>query len=66
MPVNLQVESAEINRMRSHYIKIIIAVWRSYARNVFGYSCPVFGSYTKDGELIPSSEMAEVVGIEGR
>jgi hypothetical protein len=65
MPISLQVESAEINRMRSHYIKIIIAVWRSYARNVFGYTCPVFGHYTKEGELIPSSEMAEAVELEG-
>lgn len=66
MPVSLQVESAEINRMRSHYIKMILAVWRSYARNVFGFTCPVFGSYTKDGDLIPSSEMAEIVGLEGQ
>lgn len=64
MPVSLQVESTEINRMRSHYIKMILAVWRSYARNVFGYTCPVFGTYTKDGDLYPSSELAEIVGLE--
>jgi hypothetical protein len=50
--------------MRSHYIKMILAVWRSYARNVFGYTCPVFGTYTKDGDLYPSSELAEIVGLE--
>lgn len=66
MPVSLQVESAEINRMRSHYIKMILAVWRSYSRNVFGSTCPVFGSYTKDGDLIPSAEMAEIVGLDGQ
>ena len=66
MPISLQVESTEINRMRSHYIKMIIAVWKSYARNVFGYTCPVFGSYTLDGDLIPSVELAEIVGIEGQ
>lgn len=54
MPVSLQVESIEINRMRSHYIKIIMAVWRSYCKHVFGATCPVFGSFTKQGELIPS------------
>jgi len=66
MPVSLQVESTEINRMRSHYIKMILAVWRSYARNVFGYTCPVFGTYTKVGDLYPSSELAEIVGLESQ
>lgn len=30
MPVNLQVDSTEVNRLRSHYIKMIVAVWRVY------------------------------------
>lgn len=60
MPVSLQVESIEINRMRSHYIKMIMAVWRSYSKNVFGTTCPVFGSFTKEGELIPSPELVEL------
>lgn len=52
--------------MRSHYIKMILAVWRSYSRHVFGSTCSVFGSYTKDGDLIPSTEMAEIVGLESQ
>lgn len=63
MPVSLQLESTEINRMRSHYIKIVLSVWRSYARNCFGTTCPIFGSYTKDGNIWPSSELAELSGI---
>jgi len=64
MPVSLQVESIEINRMRSHFIKIILNVWRSYARNVFGTTCPVFGSFTNEGDLIPSPELAELACLE--
>lgn len=64
MPVSLQVESTEINRMRSHYIKMILAVWRAYSKHVFGTTCPVFGSFTTDGDLTPSPELCELAGIE--
>ena len=64
MPVSMQVESTEINRMRSHYIKMIHQVWKSYSRNVFGTVCPVFGTFSKDGDLIlPSVELCDISGI---
>ena len=64
MPVSLQVESTEINRMRSHYIKMIHSVWRAYSKLLFGSTCPVFGSFTEDGDIIPSAELCEIAGIE--
>jgi hypothetical protein len=64
MPVSLQVESTEINRMRTHYIKMIAGVWKSYSKNLFGNTCPVFGSFTEDGDIIPSAELCEIAGID--
>ena len=64
MPVSLQVESTEINRMRTHYIKMIAGVWKSYSKSLFGNTCPVFGSFTEDGDIIPSSELCEIAGVE--
>ena len=64
MPVSMQVDSTEVNRLRSHYIKIIVAVWRLYCKQLFGRTCPVFGSFTKDGELIPSPELADWCQLE--
>lgn len=63
MPVSLQVESTEINRMRSHYIKMIHSVWKSYSKNLFGSTCPIFGSFTADGDIIPSQELCDIAGI---
>ena len=64
MPVSLQVESTEINRMRSHYIKMIHSVWKAYSKSLFGAACPVFRSFTQDGDIIPSAELCEIAGIE--
>ncbi len=54
MPASLQMESTEINRMRSHYIKMALYVWRSYTKHVFGTTCPIFGTYTSEGIIYPS------------
>lgn len=64
MPVSMQVESTEINRMRSHYIKMILSVWKSYSKHLFGNTCPCFGSFTQDGDIMPSQELCEIAGIE--
>lgn len=64
MPVSMQVESTEINRMRSHYIKMMLGVWKSYSKHLFGSTCPCFGSFTADGDIIPSAEVCEIAGIE--
>lgn len=64
MPVSLQVESAEINRMRSYYIKLMIIVWRAYAKNVLGSTCAIMGTFSADGQLTPSTEIAAIAGIE--
>jgi hypothetical protein len=64
MPVSLQVESTEINRMRSYYIKMIQSVWKSYSSHVFNTTCPVLGTFTKEGDLFPSTELADIIGIE--
>jgi hypothetical protein len=42
---------------------MIIAVWKSYCSHVFGTTCPVFGSFTKEGEIMPSAELADVADI---
>ena len=63
MPVSLQVESTEINRMRSHYIKMILGVWKSYCRHLFGNTCPCFGSFTTEGDIIPSQELCEIASV---
>jgi hypothetical protein len=64
MPVNLQVDSIEVNRLRSHYIKMIVAVWRVYTKNLLGYTCPVFGSFSKDGKMLPSQDLCDAAGVE--
>jgi len=64
MPVNLQVDSIEVNRLRSHYIKMIVAVWRVYTKHVLGCTCPVFGSFSKDGKLLPSQDLCEAASVE--
>ena len=64
MPVNLQVDSIEVNRLRSHYIKMIVAVWRVYTKNLLGHTCPVFGSFSVDGRLLPSYELCGAASIE--
>jgi hypothetical protein len=43
---------------------MIISVWKSYARNVFGTTCPVFGQFTNDGQIIPSQELAEIADLK--
>jgi hypothetical protein len=50
--------------MRTYYIKMILSVWKSYSSHVFNTTCPVFGTFTKEGDIIPSSELAEIIGIE--
>jgi AraC-like DNA-binding protein len=63
MPVTLQVESTEINRMRTHFIKVMLNVWRSYSRHVLGTQCPLLGTFTQDAELFASPELAEIAGV---
>jgi len=64
MPVSLQHESTELNRMRCHYVKLLLQVWRAYCRHVFGTQCPFIGALTSEGELRPSSELAELVEVK--
>jgi hypothetical protein len=60
MPVSMQTDSIEVNRLRSHYIKMIASVWRVYVKYAFGTTCPVFGSFTQDGDLIlPSVDVCD-------
>lgn len=69
MPVELQYPSIDLNRLRSHYIRVMVSIWREYARQILnaeekgGIVCPVFGTY-KSGvtELAPSAELCEIVG----
>ena len=64
MPVSLQVQSAEINRLRSYFIKLMVIVWRAYSKNVLGTTCAIIGTFSKDGQLFPSAEVASIAGIE--
>ena len=63
MPSELQADSVDINRMRSCYIKTMLTVWKLYGRAVIGTTCPVFGTFTQEGEILPSNELAEAVSI---
>lgn len=63
MPSYLKVESIEINRMRSHYIKMMTLVWKSYARNCIGTSCNILGTFANENLFIPTTELASIVGI---
>jgi len=49
--------------MRSHYIKMILSVWKAYSKLVFGTTCPVFGTFTNEGHLLPSPELAELASL---
>ena len=49
--------------MRSGYIKYMFAVWGAYGKAVIGTTCPVMGTFTSDGKLYPSVELAEAVEI---
>ena len=65
MPVSMQTDSIEVNRLRSHYIKMISAVWRVYVKHAFGTTCPVFGSFSQDGDLIcPSVDVCDACQID--
>ena len=62
VPTNMQSDSVDVNRMRSCYIKTIITVWQKYGKAVTsGISCPVFGTYTAEGEVLLSRDLAEAV-----
>lgn len=64
MPVELQVESTDVNRMRSRYITHIMGVWKVYSKFIFGSSCPIFGTFTHAGEMVPGPELCEACSYE--
>lgn len=42
----------------------MVTVWKSYGKAVIGTMCPVFGGFSADGNLYPSSSFAEVAAIQ--
>lgn len=52
-----------MNRMRSYYVRMLLQVWRTYCRHVFGTLCPFLGTLTAEGELSPSAELAEIAEV---
>jgi len=56
MPISMQVESTEVNRMRSHYAKMLQVIWKTYSKQVSsGLHCPLFGTFAKEGTGITPS-----------
>jgi hypothetical protein len=46
------------------YIRMLQTMWRNYGKIVSsGASCTYFGSFTKEGDFVPSSEFAEIFEI---
>jgi hypothetical protein len=43
----------------------MIAVWKAYGKAVMGTTCPVLGTFAQDGQIYPSSDLAEAAGISG-
>ena len=41
----------------------MVAVWCAYGKALVGTTCPVMGTYTGDGSIYPSVELAEAIGI---
>ncbi len=64
MPPYMQAASVDINRMRSRFIKLMTILWKSYSKLIIGKSCPVFGSFTSDGKIIPSSELSQIACLD--
>lgn len=64
MPVELMTESCDLNRLRSKYIILMTSVWKSYSKLVFGATCPVFGSFTPSGEILPSLELSDLCQVD--
>jgi len=49
-------------------IRTMASVWKNYQKAIATppILCPVFGIYTGAGEFVPSSELAEIVGLTDR
>lgn len=60
MPVDLQVGSIDLNRMRSQYIRLMQQLWQQYTKVIFNSTCPLFGSYTAEGHLLPTQELCDI------
>jgi hypothetical protein len=50
--------------MRSQYIKTMIFVWKVYSRAVIGTTCPILGTFTQQGDIFPSPELADAVSLK--
>lgn len=64
MPVDMKVDSIDVNRMRSRYIQMISSVWKAYSKFIFGTNCPIMGTYTLTGEFNPGPELCDACSSE--
>ena len=64
MPIELQVESIDVNRMRSKYITLIMGVWKAYTKFIFNSTCTIMGTFTDKGEMVPGHELCDACTYE--
>lgn len=64
MPVDMQSASIDQNRMKSKYITLMMATWKSYSKNVTGHTCPVFGTFTEYNQILPSKDLSDICEVE--
>ena len=50
--------------MRSKYITQILSVWKAYSKLIFGTTCPVMGTFTADGAMVPGLELCEACSVD--
>jgi hypothetical protein len=41
-----------------------MGVWKVYSKFIFGSTCPIFGTFTNSGEIIPGPELCEACSYE--